>query len=47
MGGSQEIKKYKELLEREARTGEARWDAANLALTLPPLPEPRGALVLQ
>lgn len=37
MGGSQEIKKYKELLEREARTGEARWDAANLALPPPSL----------
>lgn len=47
VGGSQEIKKHEELLGREARTGEARWDAANLTLPAPALTEPSGALVLQ
>lgn len=37
MGGSQEVKKHKELLGREARTGEAGWDAADLTLS-PALP---------
>ena len=47
VGGSQEIKKHKEILGREARTGEARRDAASLVSPASHLTGTQWGLVLQ